>query len=621
MKKQAMERSRTVQQTTAERQTAQPATAGVVQPVQATSVQPAQATAAQPVPNKSITVTSNDAPSATDTAAIPYTLDDAPASPQSAAQTQSPRASQIGTNTLGALAASDDAGDAVDHKASAPPEASLVSVNAQQAKKTDKSDSVASNEAATILGSDPAPNEPLLAEAAAAPTSDTLPTMNDTAAQDKGSEMAMTPARTSAVAATSDDLPASVKDVTATAPDVVKVSTFTAPELTRLQHNTFVSRPTDPSRAAIRDLDLSELPAPLRPIDRKSGIARSPSHVIIFGWMDAPIRLVAKYAQPYTVLFPDATVLVQLSDGKSYLARENVRRQQLQRVIAEINARSSSSELEALQSVQTRDVGDSTVTLIDHKEAKSSASSEVEGGEESEPSGFVIHSFSDGGAGNLALFLDEMAHRPGASPKVYSLIMDSSPGKANPKTGSFAFTMHLANRPRLRVIVRALVYIGLYLLKIWTKLTGQPQRGDLMRKRLNSLKSWSWITASHASKAQGLEVQQKDVEKADYPPRMYMYTKADKLIPWQFVEEHANHLAKLQQIAPGLKQMENATERQSLLSAVQAKGKMEEAVRESRYKVELRRWNTPPHCSIGRADFEGYWAAVIDFYTRVLSRP
>jgi hypothetical protein len=328
--------------------------------------------------------------------------------------------------------------------------------------------------------------------------------------------------------------------------------------------------------------------------------------------MDAPVRLVAKYAQPYTALFPDATVLIQLSDGKSYLARENVRRTQLQRIISEITSASSDVETEPFEVVKTTDVGESTITLIDAKEARSSASSDGDGEEPARVGGFVIHSFSDGGAGNLALFLDEMARRKTAAPRVHSLIMDSSPGKSNPKSGSFAFTMHLANRPRVRAIVRLLVYIGLYMLKIWTKITGQLGRGELMRKRLNSLRSWSWITAAYSSNA-------ATAEKSEYPPRMYMYTKADRLIPWQFVEEHAHHLGQIRGTKPGVVQMENEAERAKLLKAVESgAGDARDA---PEYRVELRRWDTPPHCSIGRADFVGYWSAVLDFYSNVLSRP
>ncbi len=95
-----------------------------------------------------------------------------------------------------------------------------------------------------------------------------------------------------------------------------------------------------------------------------------------------------------------------------------------------------------------------------------------------------------------------------------------------------------------------------------------------------------------------------------------MYTRADQLIPWRAVEEHAHGLAEIQKTQARLVQMENEKERQTLLSAVKA----EEPAQEEEYKVELRRWDNPPHCSIGRSDFEGYWAAAIDFYTNVLGR-
>ncbi|CDS02190.1 hypothetical protein [Sporisorium scitamineum] len=462
-------------------------------------------------------------------------------------------------------------------KASTARQAEAVETVADTARvgKAKDSQTFASEVAAVLAESEPAPGEKPLEEAIAAPTLIADAIVNKPAEAAQAASLSSRPASTPAL---EKELPLSTTQTDApAAAAVARLATFTPPELTRLQHNTFVSRPTDPSRAALRDLDLSALPAPLRPIDRQNGLVRSPSHIVIFGWMDAPIRLVAKYAQPYTVLFPEATVLIQLSDGKSYLAREAVRRQQLQRVIAELSSSPTSSVDEtAIEISQTKDVGDSTVTLIEHSEARS-ASSEDGKVNRAEVGGFVIHSFSDGGAGNLALFLDELVRRKGASPRIHSLIMDSSPGKSNPSTGSFAFTMHMADRPRLRAIVRFLVYIGLYLLQIWTKVTGQP----------------------------------------DYPPRMYMYTKADKLIPWQFVEEHAKHLASIRQTQPHLVQMEKPEEGKDLLSSVKA---AKSQVGAAEYKVELRRWDTPPHCSIGRSDFEGYWAAVIDFYTNVLSK-
>uniref|UniRef100_V5EYN3 Uncharacterized protein n=2 Tax=Kalmanozyma brasiliensis (strain GHG001) TaxID=1365824 RepID=V5EYN3_KALBG len=503
--------------------------------------------------------------------ASPYTIDDSAAT-STGEQTHDDAPSTVDSTpvTLGSEAVS------------VPTSFETVSTNSQVKKGNEE---FAAEVAAVLAESQPAPVAEPLADAVAAPTPVTA------AIVDKASTFV--PSAGSPAQPPADPLsttaPSLTRSISTTAAAAAKVATFTPPELTRLQHNTFVSRPTDASRTPIRTLDPSVLPTPLRPIDRSNGLKRAPSHVLIFGWMDAPIRLVAKYAQPYTVLFPNATVLIQLSDGKSYLAREQVRREQMQRVISEITTPLPRQE---------KDVGDSTVTLIDHAEATG-----VEEG------GFVIHSFSDGGAGNLAIFLDEMARRKGTTPRVHSLIMDSSPGKSNPRTGSYAFTMHLANRPRVRAVVQFLVFISLYLMKIWAKVTGQPARGELMRKRLNSLRSWSWVTASHAGS-------QRKEEAGDFPPRMYMYTKADKLIPWQFVEEHARHLADVRKTQPALVQMEKEGQRERVLSAV--KDGAEGAGAE--YKVELRRWDTPAHCSIGRADFEGYWAGVMDFLLNVLRR-
>ncbi|KAJ1017863.1 hypothetical protein NDA16_005179 [Ustilago loliicola] len=613
MKKQAIERTKPAQQL--------PLTAPAsLPPAAAASSAPSPATfaaipAAQSAPAKPVAAsTSNIEATVSTSVAVPYTIDETPAESQVTNVPVEP-----------SLSAQADKSPVVDPSVTAPTvtgsasgQQSVASAKADDAvspkgshdPKAEESHKFASEIAEVLASSAPA-SQQVIAEAAAAPTPVT-PIMNKSPKMISSTEPTSTPAASNASASTSTETePASAQDFAATVAAVVKVSSYTPPELTRIQHNTFVSRPSDPSRAGIRKLDASLLPSPLRPIDRQRGVVRSPSHVIIFGWMDAPIRLVAKYAQPYTVLFPDATVLIQLSDGKSYLARENVRREQLQHIIAEISSSPSDAAEKELKPVQTKDVGDSTVTLIDHSEARSSSSSD-DGNEAANVGGFVIHSFSDGGAGNLALFLDEMARRKGANPRVHSLIMDSSPGKSNPRTGSFAFTMHLANRPRLRAIVRFFVYLGLYLLKIWTKITGQPQRGELMRKRLNSLRSWSWVTASHTPKPQQVEKK----PDADYPPRMYLYTKADQLIPWQFVEEHAQDLAETRKVQQGLVQMENQSQREKLVSAV----KKGETKSETEYKVELRRWDTPPHCSIARFDFEGYWAAVTDFYTNVLSR-
>ncbi|PWY97997.1 hypothetical protein BCV70DRAFT_218837 [Testicularia cyperi] len=403
---------------------------------------------------------------------------------------------------------------------------------------------------------------------------------------------------------------------------------YTPPTFTRLVNTTCVSRPSDRPEIGTSESALAALPAPLQPLSTlATKLAKQPSHVIIFGWMDAPLRLVAKYAQPYTVLFPHATVLIKLSDGKSYLANETVRRDHLKTIIDEITTSPSSSVSSSLSSptpAETQslkaELGDSTVTLIEAEDAKAvpaSASASASAASPSpSPSGVVVHSFSDGGAGNLSMFLEEMASLRAANPTrtlpaIHSLIMDSSPGKSNPSTGATAFTMHLANRPTYRAVVRFVIWITLWTLKILTAVRGDLPRAEKMRKRLNSLHSWQWITANAKTASETASADPIAV----YPPRMYMYTKSDKLIPWKAVEEHARDFANIRQPGqpPRLVEMEDPEQRDQVRIPDQVAGSPRPM------SVELRRWDSPPHCSIGRSDFEGYWSAVVEFYMGVLA--
>ena len=86
------------------------------------------------------------------------------------------------------------------------------------------------------------------------------------------------------------------------------------------------------------------------------------------------------------------------------------------------------------------------------------------------------------------------------------------------------------------------------------------------------------------------------------------------LIDFKAVEEHANDLAAEKGLtAPLLIEMEKR-EKESM--------KKEEVEREdesyARGNLELRRWETPSHIDIGRADEANYWRAVDEFLAKAL---
>lgn len=197
---------------------------------------------------------------------------------------------------------------------------------------------------------------------------------------------------------------------------------------------------------------------------------------------------------------------------------------------------------------------------------------------------------SDGGAYNLSQLLRQLKGK--ATPVPLALVFDSSPGKASAYSGSTAFTMSLANRPWVRLIVRAAIYVYLKTIYSFKRLIGSQTWSEIMRQQLNSPRFWQ--TAGTPSKAQG-----------SLPPRFYLYSKTDALIDYRAVEAHAAEAAKVQGLVSPL-------QLQDLQDTI-AKQRIEPSK-----IVALRRWDNVQHCDIGRADFSGYWTSVRKFLETVL---
>lgn len=350
--------------------------------------------------------------------------------------------------------------------------------------------------------------------------------------------------------------------------------------------------------------------------------------------MDAPLRLVQKYAEPYATLFPTSTILVCLSNRQTYLqqaqnpslqalaklikeeAAKQGQREELRRQMNTIEARKGALTMDedlksTLRNRKTSDskgeLGDSTVTLIDKEEAseggtRSGSASPPQVNLPPSPQGLVIHSFSDGGASNLSHLL-KLLSTPGESLAIQATIMDSSPSNGRPLTGATAFTLPLAKHRLwlVRVIWRRLLKLGLffflYSLLLLSRIRGRPTRNSRMRRTLNQAESWPL----HQQQTQRI------------PPRLYLYSKADLLVDWQAVESHARQLASsidASGVEPidveAFKDQETREEKDK--KSIEKKG-----------QVEMRRWQHAPHCSIGRYDHPGYWREIKSFLRHHLS--
>lgn len=261
---------------------------------------------------------------------------------------------------------------------------------------------------------------------------------------------------------------------------------------------------------------------------------------------------------------------------------------------------------------------ESTVTLIEKSELTEEGEKEeakkqdqVKDSSSTSPYGFIIHSFSDGGAGNQSSFLHKTnSKQTTLFPLLRAQIFDCSVGRTSPSSGSTAFSLPLLKKSKfLFHITKSFLYVFIALVLFVKRVTGKETNSAIMRRSLNNLLNYHSVLKNSSK-----PVARNELSLLKLPPRCYLYSKNDMLIDFKAVEEHANDLAAEKGLtAPLLIEMEKR-EKESM--------KKEEVEREdesyARGNLELRRWETPSHIDIGRADEANYWRAVDEFLAKAL---
>lgn len=106
---------------------------------------------------------------------------------------------------------------------------------------------------------------------------------------------------------------------------------------------------------------------------------------------------------------------------------------------------------------------------------------------------------------------------PPAKPFPTCIIIDSAPGKGGIRTALEAFTISIKSR-----ILKAIAYVllGAWMFLYTLTLTLRRKQGPIeeIRSKLNNPLILPWTTAN--------------------TPRLYLYSDADRLIPYHAVEEH-----------------------------------------------------------------------------------
>jgi hypothetical protein len=217
-----------------------------------------------------------------------------------------------------------------------------------------------------------------------------------------------------------------------------------------------------------------------------SSSSNGPDLILICGWMDAQPRHIAKYTAAYEKLYPSARILVVTTtaiDAAFVTWAANYKRVDL--------------VLEILYTLPP--------------DAK-----------------FLLHLFSNGGAFTNNLIANRYRERTGKTLPTTAIILDSTPGRATYEATVRAFAVALPKNLVFKVlgILALRLVFGLYRLAYHLKgLLVQEGHMDLVERVRVDLNTKSLIDVGS--------------------PRLYIYSEADDMVHWQFVEEHIEEAEKL----------------------------------------------------------------------------
>lgn len=208
----------------------------------------------------------------------------------------------------------------------------------------------------------------------------------------------------------------------------------------------------------------------------------TPDLIVLCTWMGAAQTYIAKYASTYTHQFPSASQLIISSSLADMTWRNHT--SQRNRIDPAVNVLSPMLE----KNLDAR---------------------------------ILLHVFSDGGANSACQLAHQLRVR-GKSPfPAAAIILDSTPGRGTYRTCRDAIVNSIPSSVLARSIGIPLTHI--YLISVWIIQTILRVENVRERRRL-------------------------DLNEAELfspqAPRLYIYSKADKIIPWTGVEDHTDAARK-----------------------------------------------------------------------------
>lgn len=207
-----------------------------------------------------------------------------------------------------------------------------------------------------------------------------------------------------------------------------------------------------------------------------------PTTILFFAWLGALPRHFSKFLTYYTTHYPSARILVIVNGNsdlvyRSYNTQEKRLEPALQVILADINV-----------------------------------DGEGKGGGH-----LLAHAFSNGGSNALTNLLLAFHRRTGKPMPLRALILDSAPGRANLRPLADAMRMSMPKQTYLQLPILIIVFSLLGVLWVVHRAFRLENAVDRLRRVLND------------PLVSPLETR-----------RCYVYSKCDKLVKWEDVEDHAD---------------------------------------------------------------------------------
>lgn len=183
-----------------------------------------------------------------------------------------------------------------------------------------------------------------------------------------------------------------------------------------------------------------------------SSVVKHPDLIFVLGWMNGSLRNVAKYLDTYKLLYPTSSLLVITSSSSDFFFNTEAKQAlRFAPAIAAIRA---------------------TVGAKGHS-----------GPDRAQ---ILVHAFSNGGAGQLAMLSAQYLKVAESTLPASAIIFDSAPGKSRFAQGLKAFSIGLPSNPV--VYYPMLLVIALLLLVAYTipEALGWTSAAEKMRETLNS---------------------------------------------------------------------------------------------------------------------------------------